>query len=171
MNLTISTEPRSLLAALVPLFLASSPALADSEYWGCGYKPTTLQAGPVTCHQTVDCKSKSLMCEQANKSLFSVHAFADHIAVADQGRYMVGLSNHGATPLFWLRDFNGEAIDLMPQAEIHFCEMSVTNIRVWFDSSAPNVRFQFDDDRLSRVVVRGCDGRDVSFDANRTHQP
>ena len=113
---------------------------------------------------------ESLTCEQAGKPLF-VAAFADHIAVPDQGRYVVGLSNHGMTPLFWLRDFNGEPIGLTPQAEVHFCAESVTNVRVWFDSDAPNVKFQFEGDRLSRVVVRGCDGHDVSFDVDRTRQP
>jgi hypothetical protein len=169
MKFAMSIELKGLLAALALLFMASSPALADAFYWGCAFKPTTLRAGPVTCHQTVDCHAKSLRCENADKPLFAVQAFADHIAVPDHGQYVVGLSNRGVTPLFWLRDFNGERIDLTPDAEIHFCQMSVTNVRVWFDSSNPNVRFQFEGDLLSRVVVRGCDGRDVSFDVTRAH--
>jgi hypothetical protein len=171
MKFARSVELKGLLAALVPLFLASSPALADLFYWGCAYSPKTLQAGPLTCHQTVDCQMMSLRCAIADKPLFAVHTFADHIAVPDQGQYVVGLSNRGVTPLFWLRDFNGQPIGLTPDAEIHFCARSVTNVREWFDSAMPNVRFQFEGDRLSRVVVRGCDGRDVSFDVDRTRQP
>jgi hypothetical protein len=162
-----SGETRLLMAFFaVALCLCSREALADRVYWGCMFAPTTLQAGPLTCSQTVTCGSQSLSCKQGDKTLFVADAFADRLAVSERGQYIVGLSNHGVRPLFWLRDFRGGPIDLAPAVDIHFCSMTVTNVREWFDYDRPDVRFEFQHDKLAHVVVRGCDGHDVFFNVN-----
>jgi hypothetical protein len=204
-----------LLTVVSAVFLCQpfSPALADSL--ACVSWQNTLTAGPLTCHQTVDChisykqgdrtlssaeahayfetlspaefreylhgrstggvvssvdKSKSLTCRQGDRTLFAVDAFADHLAVSDSGRYIVGLSNQqmtsaGEVPLFWLRNLQGETLKLEPVAPLRFCKMSVSIVREWFDEKHPDVTFHFDEDRLLSVTVRGCDRREVLFRA------
>src|SRR5258707_306003 len=94
-------------AALLCLF--SFPALPDAVYWGYNFTPTTLNASPLTCRQTMECQARYLSCKQGDQILFEVHAFADHLAVSDKGQYIVGLSNRsiysnrGQELLFWLR--------------------------------------------------------------------
>jgi hypothetical protein len=68
-------------------------------------------------------------------------------------------------PYFWLRNYAGEKINLSPVTPFHFCRMSVSNVRQWFDEKHPDVTFGFDGDKLSKVSVRGCDGREVEFRA------
>jgi hypothetical protein len=142
-----------------------SSALADAVYWGCVFTPTTLTAGPLTCRQTVECRRQSLTCRQGDKTLFTVDAFADHLAVSDNGQYIVGLSNRGMVPLYWLRNSSGEQINLTPASGFRFCLRSVTNIRQWFDEKRPDVTFRFDGDKLTQVTARGCDGHEVVFHA------
>jgi hypothetical protein len=127
------------------------------------FTPTTLNAGPLMCHQTVECSNKSLTCKQGDRTLFVTDAFADHLAVSNKGQYIVGLSNRGTVALFWLRNFDGEPINLTPVADIRFCQMSVTNVRQWFDDKRPEVEFRFAGDKLSNVIVRGCAGNEVFF--------
>jgi hypothetical protein len=130
-----------------------------------------LSAGALTCRQTADCRNKSLTCKQGDKTLFTWDAFADHLAVSDKGQYIVGLSNRGVHPLFWLRNFSGDLIDLAPISAIHFCRESVTNVREWFDADRPDVTLMFEGGRLSNVIVRGCDGRDVLFNVGDRQSP
>jgi hypothetical protein len=149
-----------LTTASAALFcLLSFSALADRVFWRGNFRPSTLNAGPLTCYQDVSL----LSCKLGDKTLFHVDAFADHLAVSDKGQYIVGLSNRGGVPLFWLRNFDGEEIGLIPVSEIGFCKESVTNVRQWFDEKTPEVTFQFNDDRLTNVIVRGCDGKEVFF--------
>jgi hypothetical protein len=63
------------------------------------------------------------------------------------------LSNGGVQPSFRLRNFSGELIGLMPAAAIHFCSMSVTNLREWFDKNNPGVSFRFESDKLHRIIT------------------
>ncbi len=44
--------------------------------------------------------------------------------------------------------------------------MSVTKVREWFDKDHPDVRFQFEGDKISNVTVRGCDGREIFYRAD-----
>jgi hypothetical protein len=173
----MTSAQRNLLAIAhaVVFCLLFSPALADRTYWGCHIPPTTLSAGPLKCLQTVNCRNASLVCKHGDKRLFALRAFADHLAVSDKGPYIVGLSNRGIypdlgepqLPQFWLRDFDGKEMDLTPVSTIHFCHMSATNVREWFDAKEPDVSFLFSGDSLTEVAVRGCDGREVLFRAGR----
>jgi hypothetical protein len=160
-RLIMSPARKSLLtiAHAALLCLLSFSALADRVSWRSHFKPTTLHAASLTCHQD----AFQLSCKLGDKTLFDVHAFADHLAVSDKGQYIVGLSNRGGVPLFWLRNFDGEEIALMPVSKIGFCEKSVSNVRRWFDDKGPEVTFQFNDDRLTKVIVKGCDGQEVVF--------
>jgi hypothetical protein len=151
----------SLLCLFLLLCLFSLPAFADMVSWKSVYQSKTLTAGPLTCLQTVT----SLACKRGERPLFAVPAFADHLAVSENEQYIVGLANRGLVPLFWLRNLNGEPIDLSPASTIHFCRMSVTNVRDWFEAEQPDVKFKFDGDKLTNVVVKGCDGREVLFHA------
>jgi hypothetical protein len=141
----------------------ASPAAADAVYWGCGFAPTTLSAGPLTCRQTVTCHDKLLVCTKGDRKIFEADAFADRIAVASKGEYVLGLSNRGGKFLYWLRNFRGETIPIAPVRPVEFCTMSVSNIREWFNVNSPDVEFQFDGDRLATIVVNGCNGRAVDF--------
>jgi len=141
----------------------ASPAAADAEYWGCGFAPTTLIAGPLTCRQTVTCQDTLLVCTKEDRTIFEADAFADRIAVAARGEYVLGLSNRGGKFLYWLRNFRGETIPITPVSPIEFCAMSASNIREWFNVNGPDVKFQFEGDRLAMIVVKGCSGRPVDF--------
>jgi hypothetical protein len=153
-----------LLTIVSAVFLCFvSPAPADEVFWGCIFKPAALSAGPLSCHQTMACDRKHLSCRLGDRPLFDAHAFADRLAVSDKGQYIVGLSNRGMVPLYWLRNFGGKELGLVPVSAIHFCRRSVTNVREWFDEKNPDVTFQFDGDKLSNVTVSGCDGRAVLF--------
>jgi hypothetical protein len=155
-----SARKNLLTTASAALFcLLSFSALADRVFWRGNFKPTVLHAGLLTCHQD----AFKLRCKLGDKTLFHVDAFADHLAVSDKRQYIVGLSNRGGVPLFWLRNFDGEEIGLMPVSKIAFCEKSVTNVRRWFDEKTPEVTFQFHDDWLTNVTVKGCDGQEVVF--------
>jgi hypothetical protein len=161
------TVRRSLLTTVhAALFcLLSFSSLADRLSWRSLFKPTTLNAGPLMCHQG----AFQLSCKLGDKTLFDVHAFADHLAVSDKGQYIVGLSNRGGVPLFWLRNFDGEEIGLMPVSKIGFCEKSVSNVRRWFDDKRPEVTFQFNDDRLTNVIIKGCAGQEVVLRPGEGH--
>jgi hypothetical protein len=147
-------------------------AHADRAFWGCGYgAPRTLQAGPITCRQEVQgCYKMTLSCTRAGEPLFTVADLADYAAVSEDGRYVLGLANRGGVSAFWVRDAAGKLLerrthDLGPRAwpGVHYCAMSVSNVREWFDLKNPNVRFGIKDGNLVQIVVRGCDGRDVQL--------
>jgi hypothetical protein len=158
-------------------FLALLPVsgFADEFFWGCGYgDPQILRSGQVACRQEVrKCKKMILSCSLGSKALFTVHDFADYIAASDDGRYIVGLSNHGSENAFWIRDSHGKVIERKKHLfqivgtnnslGIHYCTATVTNVRVWFDWKQPDVRFRFKDGKLVQVAVRGCDGNDLQL--------
>ena len=149
--------------AMVPV-----AAFADRVFWGCGYgEPQVLHSGPIACRQEVRlCTNMILSCSRGAESLFTVNDFADYIAASTDGQYIVGLSNRGSENAFWIRDSYGKVIErkthdfgLHHWWGIHYCEASVTNVRVWFDKADPVVKFQFMDCKLMQVLVRGCGGK------------
>jgi hypothetical protein len=152
--------------------LVPSLTLADMGYWGCDYgPPQVLRSGPLACRQEVrDCYKMTLTCSQGDKTLFKVDDFADAVAMSEDGRYIVGLSNRGSKNAFWIRDRQGKLItwkthnfSLHYWLGIHYCRYSVTNVREWFAEKQPDVKFQFKDGKLSQVSVRSCDGKEVQL--------
>ena len=151
-------------------------AFADRAFWGCAYgEPQVLRSGPIACRQEVrQCKNMILSCSRGAESLFTVSDFADYIAASADGRYVVGLSNRGSENAFWIRDSYGKVIErkthhfelgtelllrtfgLHHWWGIHYCEASVTNVRVRFDKADPAVKFQFMDRKLMQVLVRAA---------------
>lgn len=157
---------------VVACFLALLPfsASADRVFWGCGYgDPRVLRSGQIVCRQEVrHCSTMILSCSRGAEALFTVNDFADYIAASDDGRYIIGLSNHGSENAFWIRDSSGKLMERRTPNSgayywpgIHYCSESVTNVREWSDVERPDVRFQFQDGELEQVVVRGCDGKDL----------
>ena len=145
-------------------------ALADRVFWGCTYgEPQVLRSGPIACRQEVpQCKNMILSCSRGAESLFTVRDFADYIAASADGQYIVGLSNRGSENAFWIRDAHGKVIEQKTHGSgphhwsgIHYCQESVTNVREWFDKADPAVRFQLVDGKLTQVLVRSCDGKDL----------
>jgi len=168
MSVRFPIQPAYLIVALVMLLSPSS--FADAAFWGCFYgPPQTLRAGPVECRQEVtDCKKMILTCTRGSQQLFTVNDFADFIAVSDNGNFVVGLSNRGMGNLFWIRDDKGRLVQrrtdyysLHYWPGVHYCSMSVTNVREWFDAKHPDVRFRFANTKLRQIIVRGCDGKEV----------
>lgn len=158
------------VAAVVVVAMLPATALADRVFWGCSYGDRqVLRSGPIACRQEVrQCKNMVLSCSRGAESLFTVSDFADHIATSPDGRYIVGLSNRGSENAFWIRDVHGKVLErrthiLGPHhwSGIHYCQESVTNVREWFDKADPAVRFQFADGKLTQVLVRSCDGKDL----------
>jgi hypothetical protein len=181
MEILMRPRPQSRLAAVIGsvlLALNCSLAFADGYPWRRGYKPRTLISGPLVCYQKAGCQDQQLNCKWEDQPLFDADAFADYIAASDNRRYIVGLTNRGSVPLFWLRDFHGELIysgrdssetwgpDLPATSHepvIHFCRASVTNVREWFNEQRPEVKFEFEGDKLLNVTMRGCDGKTLLF--------
>ncbi len=98
--------------------------------------------------------------------LFNVEDFADYIAVSDDGAFILGLSNRGSENAWWIRNPKGKILYSGKHSpgdwsSLHYCQESITNIREWFDAGQPNVRFQVLNGKLSKVLVRGCDGKDI----------
>jgi hypothetical protein len=155
------------LTLAILLLAAPSSVLADRVYWGCNYgPPQVLRSGQLACHQEVNhCYKMTISCSQGDKALFTEDDFADAIAMSDDGRYIVGLSNRGSENAFWIRDRQGKLLSRKTHNDggIHYCQESVTNIREWFDEKQPDVRFQFKDDKLSQLSVRSCDGKELNL--------
>ena len=178
---------RVLMSTLAVLLVAgkSAGAFADAVYWGCLYKPKTFELDGVTCEQQVSCRDQILRCTARGEALFEVHDFADTVALSPDGQYLVGLSNMGSKDAFWIRSRDGTLRDYKPhhdgdllvpdgkgghhkapphtQLKIHYCLESVTNVRQWYDAEHPHIRFTVRDGQLVQVIVRGCDGKDVSL--------
>jgi hypothetical protein len=161
---------RKRIFAVVVVATLPVTALADRVFWGCTYgEPQVLRSGPIACRQEVpQCKNMILSCSRGAESLFTVRDFADYIAASADGQYIVGLSNRGSENAFWIRDAHGKVIEQKTHGSgphhwsgIHYCQESVTNVREWFDKADPAVRFQLVDGKLTQVLVRSCDGKDL----------
>lgn len=164
-----SERQRRFLQICVFILLPSS-ALADRVFWACGYgDPQVHRSGPIACRQEVrQCGTMILSCSRGSEALFVVNDFADHIAASGDGRYVVGLSNRGSENAFWIRDASGKILHRKTHSPefpggLHYCRISISNVREWFDAKNPNVRFQVKDGELVQVTVRGCDGRDLQL--------
>ena len=108
----------------------------------------------------------TLSCRRGSEDLFTANDFADVISASEDSRFIIGLSNRGSTNAFWIRDSKGRVIARRTHSiswDFHDCTESVTNVREWFDEKNPAVRFQLNNGKLSQVVVRGCDGKDLEL--------
>ena len=166
----MTLHPRKWSIGFCLLGLLSFSAFADRVFWGCTYgEPRLLRSGEIVCRQEVrQCTTMHLSCSRGSESLFTVSDFADYIAASEDGQYIVGLSNRGSENAFWIRESRGRVLVRKTHFTgkngsqgIHYCSVSITNIREWFDSKHPNVRFQFKDGKLVQVMVRSCDGKDI----------
>jgi hypothetical protein len=106
---------------------------------------------------------------------------AQEIVASPDRKYFVVLSNMGlSSHAIAVIDRQGSII-LSRRHEasaLHYCRMSVTNVREWVDLAAPGVRFGMateaiaDQSRtyLKSVTVRGCDGKDIVIDSSEAPQ-
>lgn len=80
--------------------------------------------------------------------------------------YFLGVSNRGLIrQAYVIFDRNGQILRIQPHdpREVHYCSLSVTLIREWYNKDEPDVRFIVVDGKLKDVRISACDGTRVSL--------
>ena len=89
------------------------------------------------------------------------------VFASKENRFFLVVSDLGITPQA-AKIFSSEGVVLcsvkFQDSRLHFCELTTTIVRKWYDKDDPAVEFVIEGDKLKRVVIKGCNGDPVKFE-------
>jgi hypothetical protein len=90
----------------------------------------------------------------------------DRLFASPSNDYFLGVSNRGlTTDAYVVFDDHGKLLIRQPHGskEVHYCKMSISLVRIWYEENNPGVKFGLVGGVLREISINGCDGKRVSL--------
>jgi hypothetical protein len=170
------------LAFVAAAVLATATARADKWSLAPEVKDTPFTFGDTRIVLHYDSTKNQFYPEHTLKVFRGEQLLKEHKGVGFEqvfasadNRYFLGVSNRGLVKPAWVVfDREGRIIRQQEHgAGVRYCQMSVTLVRVWYDSKKPEPEFKVERGALKAVSVRSCDGKRItlSLEAKENRSP
>ncbi len=160
------------------IFLLSTSSIVHPDNWVLipGVQETEFGFGNTMIVLRQESKAKESFPNYTLKIYFKKKLVATHKNIGFQkafaspdNRYFLGVSNRGLIKqAYVIFDHKGHILKMRTnefQAS-HYCKMSVTLAREWYDEENPNPQFVMSGKKLKDVHIRSCRGAQISLMAN-----